>query len=441
MPRPLTIPPGASYRASNTVLRIRQKIFRLEAPINISFEDNKWQAGDPMYDWYTRRTSENRVFIETIQLRKEVQAPFFHEFIVFGLRGGGFYRIDRRQQPTEELPIDAIYTYGVKAHDTIEEVPDLNSIMYARSQCLIEINFKPDVNVHVGLILRICRAIQKHERAKDYTLQRYNCYFFAQTLIMCTACGASDWAGLGEPKSETSNRDGPWRTPNTPLADFAKTPCLDNDACLTAFKWNCTENFNHDWGQLSKLSNTLVHASPLLRHADHCNDCLESQSVHRQRSLSSEIKRLEHELIEHWNGTYRELLDAIYRSNHKKFVSSGVWKIIEQNTSEEGSREVIEQNLDSIQAKWEEYSRQRWSALVETVHDLLDPAEVCDAWYPDRDEWKSTWTCKDGGPVKAAMEEWERETQKFFNEEFSKLEKDLETQGVRSGTQVHQKAM
>ncbi|KAG8703380.1 hypothetical protein FRC11_010787 [Ceratobasidium sp. 423] len=67
--------------------------------------------------------------------------------------------------------------------------------------------------------------------------------------------------------------------------------------------------------------------------------------------------------------------------------------------------------------------------------------EVCDEWYPDPDEWRSTWTSKDGGPVKAAMEEWERETEKFFNEEFSKLKEDLETQGVQSGTQVHQKAM
>lgn len=173
-------------------------------------------------------------------------------------------------------------------------------------------------------------------------------------------------------------------------------PSLNNSSCLAAFKWGCKDNFNHDWGQLSRLSNALVHSSPLLRHADHCNYCLESQSIHRQRSLSSEINRLKHELIEHWNGTYRELLEDIYCTNHKNFVESGVWRIIERNPSEENSRAVVKKNLDTIRTKWEDYSRQRFKALTTTVHDLLDTAEVCDEWYPDPDEWRSTWTCKDG---------------------------------------------
>ncbi|CAE6459767.1 unnamed protein product [Rhizoctonia solani] len=413
---------------------MRQKLLRLETPVDISFKDNQWTSGNPMYDWYSRRINEGKVSVETMQLRKELSAPFFHEFVVFSLRGGGFYRIDRRQLPNEELPIDAIYTHGVEACDTIEEVPDLNSVLYARSKCLIELSFKPDTNVHIGLILRICRAIQKHKGANVYTLQRYNCYFFAQTLVMCIACGASDWAGLGDTKEESANQNGPWRSPNTEFLSSGTMSGLDNIGRLAAFKWNCSESFSHDWSQLSRLSNGLVQSSPLLRHADHCNYCLESQSDHRQRSLSSEINRLKHELIEYWNNTYRKLLVEVYINNHKKFVASGIWKIVEMNTSEEDSRAVVKRNIDNIKTEWENYSRRQFKLLSKTVLDLLDPMEVCDAWYPDPDEWESTWTYKDGGPVRMAMEEWMRETESFFASEFSKLERDLDLQAGNFAT-------
>ncbi|CAE7087654.1 unnamed protein product [Rhizoctonia solani] len=63
------------------------------------------------------------------------------------------------------------------------------------------------VDVHLALILKICQQIQAHRLARVYTLQRYNCYFFAQTLIMCIACGASNWVGTVDRLSQQHNYD------------------------------------------------------------------------------------------------------------------------------------------------------------------------------------------------------------------------------------------
>ncbi|CAE6394523.1 unnamed protein product [Rhizoctonia solani] len=426
--------PGASYRGSNALIIARRKLLNLQEPFRMTFD--RWGRGNPLYDWYTRLENP---YIQTMQLRKEHESPFFHEFIVIRLKSGTYWRIDRRQLPDEGTPLNCMYNEGVPAHDTIEQVTSLESTLYSRSYCLVELEFS--VDVHVGLVLRICRAIQNHHGARVYTLQLYNCYFFAQTVIFCTACGVSDWAGVGEPREGQGGQKSPWKTPNSPIGDFSDPYHLGNQVRLKTFKWNPNDKFTHDWGELSRVSNKLVHASPLLRHADHCNYCLESQSVHRQRSLSSEINRLKIELIDYWNGLFREVLDKAYLANHETLVSSGVWGVVSKNIAEEDCKKVVQESLHEVKTKWEKYSKDRVEKLVASVEDLLDPMEVCDVWYPDPDEWKSTWTCKDGGPVQAAMAEWRRKTWAFVESEISQLEKALETQTIQAGMKMQEAAM
>ncbi|CUA72969.1 hypothetical protein RSOLAG22IIIB_10447 [Rhizoctonia solani] len=425
--------PGVLYHSANALIVARRKILGHEEHYRITFDG--WGPVNPLYNWYTELANP---YIHTMQLRKEREAPFFHEFIVIRLRGDTYWRIDRRHLPGEKTPLNCIYTDGVPAHDTIEQVTSLESPLYASSECLVELEF--NVDVHVGLVLRICHAIQNHKGAKVYTLQRYNSYFFAQTLLFCTACGVSDWAGAGESKPGEKERKGPWKTPNAPV-DFSKPHALDNASRLETFKWSPTENFTHDWSQLSRLSNDLVHASPMLRHAEHCNHCLESQSDHRQSSLSSEINRLKHELVEYWNATYREVLDKAYMANHKKLVESGVWGVVSENTAKEDCRDVVLDNLDEVRREWEIYLRGRLEEFITTIDDLLDPAEVCDAWYPDRDEWKLIWEWKNAGPAKAARVQWERETKAFMESEIAQLEQALEEQTIESGHKVQEAAM
>ncbi|CAE6480362.1 unnamed protein product [Rhizoctonia solani] len=418
--------PGAStYRVANKLILAARQALNLKSPFEITFQD--WGPKNPVFDWYKSLQNPN---IQTMHLRKETKAPFFHEFIVLRLRDGTFWRIDRRQLQDEPTPINCIQEPGVPAYDTIEQVTGMGSflgldpLLATASYCMIELEFKKDVDV--GLVLRICRAIKMHEKAMFYTLQRYNCFFFAQTLTMCTACGASDWAGWGGITGGSNEQEGPWKSPNAPLGE--KWSDMDNAYRLAKFDWNPTESLDHDWTALSNQSNAVVQTSPVLRHADHCNYCLESQTLQQQRSLSSEIARLKHELIVFWDREYRQLLNEAYRMNHEKFVNSGVWGIIRANSSEEDCQAMLPAKLADIRAKWDEYWKKRRVELFATVLDILDPKEPCKAWHPDPDEWGSEWNCKGGGPVKAAIKKWEQDVDGFFKEEFTGLKERLELQ-------------
>ncbi|CAE6442630.1 unnamed protein product [Rhizoctonia solani] len=418
--------PGAStYRIANKAILAARKALKLQRPFELEFQN--WGPQNAVYTWYKALQNPN---IHTLHLRKERQAPFFHEFIVVRLKDGTYWRIDRRQLQDEPTPINCIQEQGVPAFDTIEQVTGMGSflgldpLLAAASDCMVELEFKKDVDV--GLVLRICRAIKEHPKANVYTLQRYNCFFFAQTMLMCTACGASDWAGWGEP---IGNGPSPWKSPNAPLDE--KWSDMDNARRLEGFNWNPTESFHHEWVELSKQSNAVVHASPLLMHADHCNYCLESQEPDRQRSLSSEINRLKHELVDYWDKEYRRLLNEAYRMNHGKFVDSGVWGIIKANKAEEDCKTMLPDKLAVIQADWDTYSQERLGKLLDTVGKILDPTKACEAWYEDPDEWGLEWNCKGGGPVKPAKEKWEQDINNFIKAEFTNLKARLETQASR----------
>ncbi|CAE6506295.1 unnamed protein product [Rhizoctonia solani] len=80
---------------------------------------------------------------------------------------------------------------GVEAYDTIEEITNLEDSMYNPSNCLVQVDFTTDVELN--LIIIICRAIYKCPDTCNYTVQRYNCYFYSQTIVMFTLCMVYDW--------------------------------------------------------------------------------------------------------------------------------------------------------------------------------------------------------------------------------------------------------
>lgn len=176
----MSVPPGASYRVSNAIVTAKRRLLNLEDPVRIQFKQ-EWKEGNPLFDWYDRRSSR---MISKIQLRKESEGPFFHEYIAFELRDqGGYFRIDRRQLPDEHVPLDCLSTSGVEAYDTIEQIESLDDRSYSRSNCLVEVEFHD--GAQLARLLAICRAIHQHPHASVYTLQRYNCYFFAQAILLC----------------------------------------------------------------------------------------------------------------------------------------------------------------------------------------------------------------------------------------------------------------
>ncbi|KAG8702217.1 hypothetical protein FRC11_011616, partial [Ceratobasidium sp. 423] len=109
------------------------------------------------------RCGRSNQLIRAIQLRREREGPYFHQFVVFELKdGGGLFRIDRRLRPDEGTPLNCLKDEGIEAFDTIEPVASWDDPLFVASNCLIEIEFKADV--HLGLILDICafRTLQDY---------------------------------------------------------------------------------------------------------------------------------------------------------------------------------------------------------------------------------------------------------------------------------------
>ncbi|CAE7087634.1 unnamed protein product [Rhizoctonia solani] len=187
---PLIGAPGYSVDLANALKKASRRARGLGEVIQIDFGG----SDSELAKWYHQRST---ISVCMIQLRRELEGPYFHQFVAFKLANGDMFRIDRRPKSESERQLvdpDPLRD-GVPSYDTIESVVSWNDPLFPESACMISIEFK--VDVHLALILKICRGIQAHTSSRVYTLQRYN-FFFAQTLIMCTACGASNWTGTAD---------------------------------------------------------------------------------------------------------------------------------------------------------------------------------------------------------------------------------------------------
>ncbi|EUC54771.1 hypothetical protein RSOL_072710, partial [Rhizoctonia solani AG-3 Rhs1AP] len=180
--------PGTSVDISGAAKVAARRLRGLGKAFPIDFT-TKGGTENELMTWYRGRP--NRL-VRTLQLRREREEPYFHQFIVFELNGE-FFRIDRRLRPDEDTPLNSLKDEGIPAYDTIEPVATWDDALFPASDCLTSIDFRGDV--YLALILKICQVIQSHPLAKVYTLQRYNCYFFAQTIMLCAARGAYNQAG------------------------------------------------------------------------------------------------------------------------------------------------------------------------------------------------------------------------------------------------------
>ncbi|CAE7234284.1 unnamed protein product [Rhizoctonia solani] len=184
--------PGSTYRMGNASSVSGRRLFIASRkllghePVRIQFI-KEWATGNPLFDWYSGlESSPAGCLVHSIQLRKEHKQPFFHEYLVLsmGKEKKVYFRLERRQLENEDQPMNSLLAYGVEAYDTIEKTlsPDKHIVS---SFCATQVDFKD--GLHIAVILEICRAIHKHPSARVYTLQHFNCYFFAQTILLCTA--------------------------------------------------------------------------------------------------------------------------------------------------------------------------------------------------------------------------------------------------------------
>ena len=171
-----------SRAPSNSVIAATRALF-FNRPVPLDFPSG-WEKG-PVTDWYNNQAAKGSTLIEKIQLRKDYQHPYYHEYIIVSTRSGHTYRIDRRPDP--DTPFDTIMKIGCTAHDTIREV-DSTSLkgLDSISCCVIELHWQGKETIDLLYVLSICFAIHGDKWADRYTLQRYNCYFLSWTIIAIT---------------------------------------------------------------------------------------------------------------------------------------------------------------------------------------------------------------------------------------------------------------
>ncbi|KAH7322244.1 hypothetical protein B0J17DRAFT_723577 [Rhizoctonia solani] len=212
--------PGSSYYVANAAIKGMRVALGLADPVRVEF-NTSGVADYPLADWCERYSHAG---VQSMQLRKEQKGPFFHEYIAFNLKDSHgattYFRIDRRQLPNEGCPLDCTEDAGVEAYETIEQITDLEDSIYSPSDCLVRLDFKDGARLQ--LIIDICREISQHELAGVYTVQRYNCYFYAQTILLLTLCKEYDWYQdyIWKSDGADSNPGGPPKT-RMPLANLS----------------------------------------------------------------------------------------------------------------------------------------------------------------------------------------------------------------------------
>ncbi|KAF8340049.1 hypothetical protein F5887DRAFT_1284382 [Amanita rubescens] len=165
----------ASQASAHKLSSIRS---RNMAPVRITCRD--WDDGR-IFDWHKKEMYAKRTTISKLELRKE-RDHFKHEFIVIYLDNGWFHRIERR--PIRGPNLGPISKEGCEAEDSLTPVDDAG-LKKIRSETDIKITLefgsnKPDLYN----VIAVAVAIYLDPRTKNYTLQQYNCYFVARSIIV-----------------------------------------------------------------------------------------------------------------------------------------------------------------------------------------------------------------------------------------------------------------
>ena len=143
-------------------------------------------------EWHNRQRGKGSTVIEKLHLRRSLLAPYHHEYIVLFTRGGPIYRVDRRPDPN--TPFDTIMRTGCKTYDTIQSVESrILEELEQTSDCVVELHWQGEQSIDLLFILSICFALKQDEKAKQYTLQRYNCYFLSWAIVMIAARDTAAW--------------------------------------------------------------------------------------------------------------------------------------------------------------------------------------------------------------------------------------------------------
>ncbi|KAG8737192.1 hypothetical protein FRC10_008478 [Ceratobasidium sp. 414] len=150
-----------------------------------------WQHEDcPVMGWYNQQRNSSTRF-QSIEHRRSVEQPFFHEFLLLKLKDGATCRVERIGEGSR---VDAIRYLGCTAHDVIQWFSktdyDRFSAKYP-SIPIAEVDLCQEFDILD--VLAVCYSIQNTKACSVYTLQRYNCYFLCLSVLAMLTRRVASW--------------------------------------------------------------------------------------------------------------------------------------------------------------------------------------------------------------------------------------------------------
>lgn len=141
-------------------------------------------------DWYHDLPSTQ---FQSLQHRKHPEG-LQHEFIILNMDDGSKCRIERMGDP--DARFNALSPQGSVAHDFADyyRPEDLANADPDPSNIIAEITFPRKLDLTD--VLKIWRAIHEGDKTRNYTLQGYNCYFFALAIQCSLTRLVSGWENM-----------------------------------------------------------------------------------------------------------------------------------------------------------------------------------------------------------------------------------------------------
>ncbi|KAF9505422.1 hypothetical protein BS47DRAFT_537583 [Hydnum rufescens UP504] len=202
---------AAAISFSNAVIT-SSRAHRSAGPFRIQFGPD-WRNNQIM-EWHNT-LGHRPTKINMFQLRRERSKPLNHQYVVLFLSEDCILRLDRRGD--EAKPMDALTLEGIESIDTIANVKSLSELDKT-SDTLAELHCQGR-DIDLSNVIKIYFGIHRDDEAKNYTLRRFNCYFFAWTTLVATARHVVRWDMLPS--------DSPWETLPQNLAGELSTKSAD----------------------------------------------------------------------------------------------------------------------------------------------------------------------------------------------------------------------
>ncbi|KAG8704923.1 hypothetical protein FRC09_003251 [Ceratobasidium sp. 395] len=152
---------------------------------------SEWQHPEcSVMGWYSQQHQSSTKF-QSIEHRRSLDGPFYHEFLLLKLTDGAVCRVERTGEGSRA---DAIRYVGCAAHDLIQWFPKTDhdsSSIKPPSERIAKVDLGREFDILD--VLAVCYSIQNTKACRAYTLQRYNCYFLCLIILAVLTRRVANW--------------------------------------------------------------------------------------------------------------------------------------------------------------------------------------------------------------------------------------------------------